>query len=285
MNKAELRMGKLVGNLFDKSRMGMTCHYFHPNCLIQNLKGCRIMSCNSETADSIFGIDNMLASDYALISSLVEDLLVYKASKKCMQLATSHKVWTVKQTAEKKQCQSQLKRAKNRRLKVLYCNADSFIQEKKHELKVLMAEDQPDIVAITEVNPKGRSYKIEDIKIRDYNITFESNLRCVGRRSVAVLVHSSLEHSVSGLEANMEFQESLWLNFKLQNGDNLLFRNVYRSSISSEENDGALNLVMGKMCSPAPAWLILPYMSSRRFQFSTDPVVCNSRYPCGNQGG
>ena len=135
-------------------------------------------------------------------------------------------------------------------LKVLYCNADTFTQEKKHELQVLMAEDQPDIVAITEVNPKGRSYKIEDIKIQDY-ITFESNLRCVGRRGVAVLVHSSLEHAVSALEANTEFQESLWLNFKLQNGDNLLFGNVYRSPISSEENDGALNLVMGMMCNPA----------------------------------
>ena len=59
-----------------------------------------------------------------------------------------------------------------------------------------MAEDQPDIVATTEVNPKGRSHKIEDIKIRVY-ITFESNLRCVGTHGVAVLVHSSLEHSVS----------------------------------------------------------------------------------------
>ena len=251
MNKTELRMGKLVGNFSDKSRKGMIYHYFHPNCLIQNLKRCRIMSRNIETADSIFGIDNLRASDYALISSLVEDLLVHKASKKSMQLVTSHKVRTVKQPAVNNQCHSQLKRAKNRRLKVLYCNADTFTQEKKHELQVLMAEDQPDIVAITEVNPKGRSYKIEDIKIREY-ITFDSNLRCVGRSGVAVLVHSSLEHSVSALEANTEFQESLWLNFKLQNGDNLLFGNVYRSPISSEENDGALNLVMGKMCSPAP---------------------------------
>ena len=86
-----------------------------------------------------------------------------------------------------------------------------------------MAEDQPDIVVITEVNPKWRSYKIEDIKIRDY-ITFKSNLRCVGKRGVTVLVHSLLEHSVSALEANTESQESLWLNFKLQNGDNLFFR-------------------------------------------------------------
>ena len=136
-------------------------------------------------------------------------------------------------------------------MKVLYCNADTFTHEKKHELQVLMAEDQPDIVAITEVNPKGRSYKIEDIKIWDY-ITFESNLRCVGRRGVAVIVHSLLKHSVSALEANTEFQESLWLNFKLQNSDNLLVGNVYRSPISSEYNYGALNLVMGKMCSPAP---------------------------------
>ena len=102
MNMTELRMGKLVGNLFDKSRKGMIYHYFHPNCLIQNLKRCRIMCGNIETADSIFGIDNSLASDYAVISSLVEDLLVHKASKKSMQLATSHKVWTVKQPAVKK---------------------------------------------------------------------------------------------------------------------------------------------------------------------------------------
>ena len=38
MNKTELRMGKLVGNLFDKSRKGMIYHYFHPNCLIHYLK-------------------------------------------------------------------------------------------------------------------------------------------------------------------------------------------------------------------------------------------------------
>ena len=90
------------------------------------------MSRNIETADSIFGIDNLLFSDLALISSLVEDHIVHKASKKSMQLATSHKVRTVKQPAVKKQCQSQLKRAKNMRLKVLYCNADTFTQEKKH---------------------------------------------------------------------------------------------------------------------------------------------------------
>ena len=93
-----------------------------------------------------------------------------------------------------------------------------------------MAEDLPDIVTMTEVNPKGRSYKIkiEDIKILGY-ITFESNLSCVGRRGVAVLVHSSPEHSVSALEENTEFRESFWLNFKLQNGDNLLFDNVLKT--------------------------------------------------------
>ena len=45
------------------------------------------MSCNTETADSIFGIDNLLASDYALILSMAEDLLVHKMSKRSMQLA------------------------------------------------------------------------------------------------------------------------------------------------------------------------------------------------------
>ena len=34
MNKTELRMGKLIGIFFDKSRKGMIYHYFHPNCLI-----------------------------------------------------------------------------------------------------------------------------------------------------------------------------------------------------------------------------------------------------------
>ena len=75
----------------------------------------------------------------------------------------------------------------------------------------------------------------------------------------------------------------LWLNFKLQNGDNLLFGNVFRSPISSEENDSALNLVMGKMCSPAVGRF--SHICVVGYQFSTDPVVSNSCYPSGNQGG
>ena len=51
----------------------------------------------------------------------------------------------------------------------------TLTQEKKHELQVLMAEDQPGIVAMPEVSPKRRSYVIEDIKIQGY-ITFESEL-------------------------------------------------------------------------------------------------------------
>ena len=35
-------------------------------------------------------------------------------------------------------------------------------------------------------------------------------------------------------------------------GDNLLFRKVYRSPMSSEENTGTLNSVIGKMHNPAP---------------------------------
>ena len=60
MNKTELRMGKLVGNFFDKSRKGMIYHYFHPNCLIQNLKRCRIMSGNIETAIFYLGEEPVL---------------------------------------------------------------------------------------------------------------------------------------------------------------------------------------------------------------------------------
>ena len=37
---------------------------------------------------------------------------------------------------------------------------------------MLMAEDQPDIIGMAEVNPKGLLYKIEDIEIRGYINTF-----------------------------------------------------------------------------------------------------------------
>ena len=35
----------------------------------------------------------------------------------------------------------------------------------KHKLQVLMAEDQPEIFSMTEVNPKRQRDKLEDIKI------------------------------------------------------------------------------------------------------------------------
>ena len=89
------------------------------------------------------------------------------------------------------------------------------------------------------------------------------------------------EVNPKGQAKNRIFQD-VWLCY--QSCDNLLFGIVYRSSMSSEQNDCAFNPVIGKICSPALATFsyicVVGY-----FKFPVDPEVCNSLFPCGKQGG
>ena len=77
-------------------------------------------------------------------------------------------------------------------LKVLYTNADQFVN-KRNDLLVMIADDEPDIMLITEVIPKNQTNPITLalLNIDDYVSYFnfnpeDENLGTVGYRGVAI---------------------------------------------------------------------------------------------------
>ena len=76
---------------------------------------------------------------------------------------------------------------------------------------------------------------------------FNVNVGAKGRRGV-VVVHTSLEKSVSSINIESEFEETLWLSLKLRADDCQLFLVIYRSPSSSESNNSVLNTILASLC-------------------------------------
>ena len=83
-------------------------------------------------------------------------------------------------------------------LKYIYTNADQLLN-KIDDLKMLIADDNPDVIMVTEVIPKAQKNPIPDVllNIEGYELyknfkEVDSNLGASGRRGVAIYVMSIL---------------------------------------------------------------------------------------------
>ena len=132
-------------------------------------------------------------------------------------------------------------------LVVLHSNADVLTPDKKTELLQLIQMHKPHIVAVSEINPKSRSFEEQDYEIPNFRM-YPCNVGIPGWRGVATYVHSSIAASVSEVEVDRSVKENVWISLKLRTGDNLLFGNVYRSPNSTEENSSLINTTIRNLC-------------------------------------
>ena len=84
-------------------------------------------------------------------------------------------------------------------MKILYTNADQFVN-KRDKLSMLITDDKPDIIMITEVIPKNQMQPIKQslLDIDDYVSQFnfepnKANLGASGIRGVGIYSRESLE--------------------------------------------------------------------------------------------
>ena len=115
----------------------------------------------------------------------------------------------------------------------LYTNADQFIN-KRDELGLLIAGNQPDVICITEVIPKAQALPIgpSQLAIPDYAqyCNFDpslANLGTSGKRGVCIFVAQHIQ--VSEVCFPYDGCEHLWLRTNLCGGDVLHIGGVYRS--------------------------------------------------------
>lgn len=118
-------------------------------------------------------------------------------------------------------------------MKILYTNADCLSQTKLAELKILLNEEAPDILGITEVFPKHSLFEQQEVfyVIENYEL-FLSNLR--KGRGVALYIKKQLNPVQVLIQS--DFEESVWCKIYLQNRDCLIVGCIYRSSNANREN-------------------------------------------------
>lgn len=130
------------------------------------------------------------------------------------------------------------------KLTVFLTNADS-LPNKMTELRSRIQNmgKRPDILAITEVVPKSRTYDVvsSDYFIEGYN-TFTSGINEDKKRGILILVNNDLDASPLNIDSN--FSEMLWIKLKLNHSDVLSLGCVYRSPNSTQENSEKLNQLM-----------------------------------------
>ena len=119
-------------------------------------------------------------------------------------------------------------------LKVWNTNADALTSSKLNELEASASNEHPDIICITEVNPKNAENCVDEaLNISGYNM-FRSQ---VGRGLLIYTAHHLLAAEV---DINHNFKSSLWLNIKITKDHNIIVGTIYRSPNSDVSNNDAL---------------------------------------------
>ena len=114
------------------------------------------------------------------------------------------------------------------------------------ELKALVKDIQPSVIAITEVIPKNYQYPVQKAERKiseDYNI-FPECISNMGR-GITIQVHKSIEAQEVNIQTTIE--ESIWCKGKLEGNDRPLIGCIYRSESGTTENNNKLRELIRKL--------------------------------------
>ena len=119
-------------------------------------------------------------------------------------------------------------------LKCLYTNADQLVN-KRDDLCMAIAGQEPDVILITEVIPKAQTIPIDLalLSVPGYS-TFtsfdpsERNLGRSGTRGICIYIRDGIQAAQVRLN-DPQLTEHIWLEFQLRGADKLLVGCIYRS--------------------------------------------------------
>jgi endonuclease/exonuclease/phosphatase family metal-dependent hydrolase len=120
--------------------------------------------------------------------------------------------------------------------------------------------EQPDIIALTEVYPKNfnlSSLSVSELDIDNYDL-YIGDTSDNAKRGVVLYVKQVLNSQARDDLSTDEYRESVWCEISLRGGDKLVIGCVYRSpDRSSEENNRALLNLLSRANSNKPSHLII----------------------------
>ena len=111
------------------------------------------------------------------------------------------------------------------------------ITNKKHEIKDLVQQENPDIICFTEIlNKKDPNIEVAELKIDGYDIFLEKN----PQRGVIIYTKECLKAQEFTEFQKLNFKESSWCSFETPNNEKVLIGNIYHSPNSNIENTNKL---------------------------------------------
>ena len=148
-------------------------------------------------------------------------------------------------------------------MQVLYTNADQFLN-KRDELCMKIAGNEPDIIMVTEVIPKAQTVPIADslLAVPGYSLhtNFDpslSNLGASGCRGVSIYLRDNLKATEVSFGTTTHI-EQVWMKLPLMGNDMLLVGCIYRSPTSSMlESSAELCQLLHTACASAPSHLLI----------------------------
>ena len=118
-------------------------------------------------------------------------------------------------------------------LSCLYTNIDHLLN-KMDGLEMIISDNEPDMMILTEVIPKAQQNPIHETQIKitgyehycNFNFT-DVNLRASGIRGVIIYVKDTLKCDEIRFES--KYDDHVWVKINLKNKDSLLCGCIYRS--------------------------------------------------------
>ena len=142
-------------------------------------------------------------------------------------------------------------------LKILYTNADT-LTNKMDELKLLLREESPGVIAVNEVLPKKSMFLVQEQELQIDGVNLVSNLEATSRtsvRGIVLYINNNFTYAVK--EFDNDFQEYIFIDVTLFTGSVVSIGLIYRSPNSSYQNNILLFKVISGFCETSKDNLII----------------------------
>ena len=133
----------------------------------------------------------------------------------------------------------------------MYTNADQF-RRKFPEFLIHILDEKPMVIGTTEVKPKNSGeilflaeFAID--QIGEYDSSFHKNITTKTGRGILLYTHKSLQ--AKEVEMKTNYEETIFVELKINQRDKLLIGCFYRSDSGTEENNSNLRNMINEACS------------------------------------
>ena len=233
-----LRIGK-----FTAFKDKIITQYYHTNCAFLMFEKARL-SCNAvKDLCELDGVENISEQDRMSLTLAIKE---GNDKRKINPEANKKKSVGVPKQVMPNTRKKKLLTCTEPAIKIMFANVDQLTTAKKNEFLARIQQEQPMIVAVTEVKLKNSTKERSNIdyEMENYSLHPINLLNTDPGRGIAVYTHKSIEKSIAEITTEIEFEECCLLEIRLRGGDIMMFACCYRSptqTATSNENNEGLN--------------------------------------------